>query len=551
MTNPDGRNIGSGPPGFFYTHAIHISPFMTPRRTTARLPLFPATLSALVAACLIFYFLMSLFTPPQPDDLHYAHAYRHWLLGEGAFPGFDPWWQMIKAHFNGINGRLGDKLLIGYLLLPKWLAAAITSVASTGFMLLAAYISTGNLRRHAMLSAAVIMALILCLPWYDTMFTGCMTVNYTLGIFIGLAALAIYWWPCATEGPRHNRLKLTGALLLGFIAGSWHECFTFIMAPGLLAYPLFVRRRLNRLQWAVLAGGVLGGIFIICNPGFWTRYDNQMHLMTSASDAIWILYYANISLLLPVLLPISMAVRRLRRRYTNEEIGIMTACAVALCLNVVIFVSNLSFPRVMWYGMTTGIIGLATLAKPFTPGKGLAAVCKVAVCVTASFTIAHMACAAVWQYKLNREYRTIIGLYRQSADGTVFFTQKAAESVPLIAMSRPYHTQFQSWRLDAGKDTFYKQAHMYLQLVPEELRGFRPESAKLINPKQGIYIFRGYAVADGLLTPCRRWQRIHTTCADGTQRHGLSLCHRFRTPDGHTWYYIQTDAADAAGITIS
>lgn len=490
----------------------------------------------IAAASLIFYFLMSFYTSPHLDDLHYAYPYRHWLLGEGEFPGIEPWLRTIRAHFYGINGRLGDKLLIGYILMPKWLSASITSLSTVGFMLLAAYIATGNCRRHSLLSTALVVALILSLPWYDTMFLNCMAVNYIIAALLGMAALAIYFRAPEIIG-RHPCMKCMTAFAIGFLAGSWHECFTFIFAPGLIAYPLFVRR-INSMQRAVLTGGILGGIFILCNPGFWNRYDNQMHLMTM-KNAVWVLYYANASLALFIAYPICLSIKRIRRRYTRQDLGIMTTCVIALALNILIFISNLSLPRVLWFGMAGGYIGLAVILRPFSPGKRLRLLSYIVVLGGVIFCLLHFIAAVVLQRKIDMEYKTVIGMYRKSEDGTVFYTEKASKEIEFLTLARPFYDQFQGWHTDAGTDTFYRKADELLQLVPVELRDFQPQKAMLLNKDEGIYLYKGLYVVDACVTPYKRYHHVFTKGKNNTRERILSVCHKFRTEDGRLWYYLQ------------
>lgn len=510
---------------------------IAPRKTLTRHSNSWIPFTIIVTASLVFYFLIAFFTSPQLDDLHYAYPYRHWLLGEGEFPGVEPWMKTIRAHFYGINGRLGDKLLIGYILLPKWISATITSLCTVGFMVLAAFVATGSLRRYALLSTAIVVALILSLPWYDTMFLNCMVVNYILAAFFGMTALAVYF-RSPERISRHKYLKYTAALFAGFLAGSWHECFTFIIAPGLLIYPFFVKR-INGMQRAVLAGGILGGIFIVCNPGFWHRYDNQMYLMTM-KDAVWVLYYANLSLSFLILYPIFMLTKRLRRRYTRVELGIMTTCSIAMILNILIFISNLSLPRVLWFGIITGYIGLGVTLRPFNPGKKLRTISTIAVWGGIVFCLAHFAAAAFQQYKIDKEYKHVIELYRTSMDGTVFFTEKSSKDVSFLALNRPFYDQFRGWHIDAGTDMFYRKSGEYLQLVPAELKGFAPEKAEILNRDQGIYLYKGCCVVDAEVTPYSRSHKLITTAADGTRDSEWAICHRFKTADGHVWYYIDT-----------
>ena len=506
------------------------------KKRSSNVSVYPS-LIILTVCTFIYLFLMTMFTSAKIDDLYYTYAYRHWLLGEGEFPGLSPWMDTIKAHFLTVNGRFGDKLLIGYLLLPKWLDALIASATSIGFMLFGVRIALGSPQRHPILATLLVVAFIICLPWWDSMFLGCMAVNYILASFWGLWALAIYFRP--TKDPHHNVVATyAGALLLGFLAGSWHECFTFIVAPGLILYP-FITKRLSKLQLCILIGGILGAVFIISNPGFWVRYDNQMHFL-SMRDSMYILEFCNLSLLFLVLFPILICFKKTRQLYTRRDIGIMSACVIALPINIVIFSSNLGLPRALWFGVILGLIGLAILAKPIKLTRIQRVVSLEFTWALVFFCIIHFAVTVHAQYRIDREFKEVTTRFHDSADGIIFYDEVATKDVPWLALNRPSDNQFYSWRIDNGIMAFYKNNEMALQLVPTVLRDFDPNNAILVDSIIGLYNYAGYYVLDGNNIKPGRWTYINFDPMD-TKEPTRKMSHRFRDRNGHEWVYLRHD----------
>ena len=523
-------DVGLKASGYFYFMKRGVTSGKLNGIGVAQLPVI-----VIFAASIVFYFLMTLFTSPHLDDLQYGVPYRKWLLGEASFPGLDPWWTTIKSHFYGINGRFGDKLLLGFILLPKWIQAFIASFSTVGFYIFASRLATTKILDYPYLSAALTIALIICLPWFDSLFLACMIVNYILASFFGLAALLIYFRP--PQPPETSKiLKYTGCVILGFLAGSWHEGFVFVVAPGMVIY-LFVIKKLTSVQLCILIGGVAGAIFILCNPGFWVRYDNQMHFMTM-KEAGMIFSYANISLGILILVPLFLSVKSLRRKYSKSDVGILITAFIALLLSLVIYSSNLGLPRALWFGIILGIVAIGVLLRPFKPSSRIFTVLKGAVWVGIIFVMTHFVVAGIEQYNVDKEFKEVIGLYRKSDDGTVFYSRKASGHRPWLALGLPYYDQFEGWKIDAGIHTFYKKKEIRLSIVPEELKDFSISHAQPVNTSEGIYQYKGYYLSDSRINGNRRWKLVEVTTSDGHKTRLNVLSHRFKDSEGRLMNYL-------------
>ncbi len=484
----------------------------------------------------IYIFLMALFTPHVGDDLKYPLAYNSYLIGESEFPGFGEWWEGIRIHFLSVNGRSGDKLLIGYLLLPQAIQALFAATGAAAMLISCCRLAFSKISSYAYSCMAMLVTIMLLMPWYDTMFVGCMLLNYAVGGGIALTALSLYFRPCK-PWRKLRGLQYVLLVTLGFFAGSWHEGFTFITAPGILI--CLIMRRLSRTQAFVLAGLILGGIFIICNPGFWYRYEHKMQIF-SMSDATSIFYISNMALLTLLAYPIVVIFPKLRKRYTSTDRDIMLTAMFAVIANAFIFVSNLSFPRVLWYGNLIGFIGLGCFLKVYSPRKILRLMLKFAVIAATIFCLAHETVCVIWQIKLDKEYKEVINLYRESPDGTVFYTQKASETLPWITLDRPSYQQFYGWRIDQWIPEFYRNSDEQLHVVPKELQDFNPQDAKVLNAQQKIYQYNGRYVVDASALSFKRTRSVFSTGKDNKRESYSMVCHKFRTEDGRLWYYLQT-----------
>lgn len=482
----------------------------------------------------IFFFLMTYFTPLFTDDLSYSYYYKDWLLGRESFPGLEPWIRMIKTHFMGINGRFGDKLLIGYLILPKFVQAFLASIAGLAMVTGACKLAFGKISAHPVLSMGTLLAIAMLMPWNDTMWQGCMIVNYVMGGALGMWALYLFFRPVKV-GPRFRILKYAGVLFLGFLAGSWHECFSFIMVPGILVYLICVRK-LDKIQFLMFAGLFLGGVFIISNPGFWLRYNNSMRVM-GMHHADMIFQYANIGLLIVLLCPLLLAIPSARKHYSVADRYILVAAAASMILNTFIFLSNLDMPRALWYGLLVSLTGIGISVRPLYGKRVSRNIIRIVVGMATVFFIVHAVVCVIWQIRLKREYDDIVRQYMKSPYGEVFNDQKAAESLPWIALGRTSYLQFRTWRIDHGVAPFYKKKGELLHVVPVTLESFSPSESRRLPGEDEMYIFHNEVVASPIDGRIMRWRKIVCEDKEGRKTAFFVVVQRFHDKEGNAWEY--------------
>ena len=496
---------------------------------------------SLAALFFVFCFLMTYFTPLFTDDLSYSYYYKEWLTGRAPFPGFEPWLKLFVTHFEGINGRFGDKLLLGYLILPKAIQALMSATASLGIVVGASKLAFGSISKNPVKSTLMLLTIAIIMPWYDTMWQACMIVNYIFGSAIGLWAIYLFFRESNSD-THHNMWQYIGVLLLGFLAGSWHECLTFIMAPGILIYLIWLRR-LDKFKIFLLTGLILGGVFIISCPGFWVRYDHSVRVL-SMRHAENIFYYANAALLILLACPAVLSFVKLRNRYSRAEKAYIVAAAIAMLLNAFIFVSNLGMPRALWYGQLIAIVGLWIIIKPIGLRKAWRKIGYSLLIAATVFFITHMAVCVIWQIKLHREYNDIIALYMKSPSGDVFYDQTAAESLPWIAFGRTSYQQFEGWRIDHGIGAFYRTKDKLLHLTPTSLKEFTPENSQRLLGEDAIYKYNGHIVAAPIDGRILRWRKMECTYNDGHRDAIYTIVQRFKDKDNKSWEYWKIDDAD-------
>lgn len=488
------------------------------------------------ALFVIYVFFMALFTPHVGDDLKYALDYNLFLRGEADFPGFDAWMDRIRVHYLSVNGRFGDKLLVGYLLLPQALQAFLAAAGALGIIIGACKLAFGRISRYPYLCVAFLCCLVLLMPWYNTLFVGCMLLNYVIGggiVFLFLWLLLRYY----KHQSHSNWGQLILLTLLGFLAGAWHEGFTFIIIPGIAVY-ILMNRKFTRAQCFLLTGFILGAVFIICNPGFWYRLNHKMggpHGYSFSS----LFYISNVALVILVACPAVLAFKSLRNKYSVTDLSLIVISALAILANAYIFISNLSFPRVMWYGNILGFVGLGCVLKKVRLNLGFKNILKVFTFLTALFCIVHFIVSVVWQIKLSKEFKEVMNLYSVAEKGQVFYD--STTSVPWITLDRPSIHQFQTWRIDQWIPEFYRTDGEKLHLSPVRLKKFSPQKARLIGSNESVYLYQGSIVADMNSHPFSRGRKLTVQLKNGTTEKETAVAHQFKGADGKLYEYWALD----------
>lgn len=220
----------------------------------------PSVTVAVILAVVLLNIVVFYYTPLYGDDL----TYKSFFEGPSTrWTGPLGWLRWLWMHWNSINGRLGNFVIIPLLALPQGLRA----VVAAGFLGLFFWapcrlVARFTGRRAQVATMAMTALLVAGMPWYDSMCLFIGQTNYVwAGAFVIMALLLLM-------RRRPVRYRLAAALFCA-VAGAFHEAAGLPVAVGLVVYNVLNRSRpTDRLLTAFF---IAGALFATLSPGIISR----------------------------------------------------------------------------------------------------------------------------------------------------------------------------------------------------------------------------------------------------------------------------------------
>lgn len=242
-----------------------------------------------IFAILFFTVALGIFLigmPKYVDDYWYLEYLRHWFFDQGVMNpenGADlfrvgiPWEEFRQTweyHYYNDNSRLGNILVVFFLLLPKWIGSGLclgcwVYAMLRGFRLAGLRLTT---------SPFIILGVALLgffMPWRDKLGSLDFQFNYLPPMALAVRVVSLV----AKSGAdlRHNRkgphaARNAWAFIAALLCGAWHEGFGLPLLGGLGAVIVFFRGcRRNQALWWAMAGLFIGSAWLLSVPGQWSR----------------------------------------------------------------------------------------------------------------------------------------------------------------------------------------------------------------------------------------------------------------------------------------
>ena len=217
----------------------------------------------LLAACAVFWW-MNVLTPFKEDDMVHSLVSGEWThmrtLGD-----------FLRSCYNKyfvLNGRTSDmtaELFCG--LLGKPLFNVCNTLVFAARAHLVSLLATG---RRSLLALAMLLACIgTCYPVPgETMLWLAGSCNYLWSI---TASLALLYFLLHHRRARQGWVREVLLLVGAFLAGASNEATSFAFLAAVFLYYAFHYRKIDRAVVVVMAGYVLGIVFIVLSPGIWQR----------------------------------------------------------------------------------------------------------------------------------------------------------------------------------------------------------------------------------------------------------------------------------------
>lgn len=489
-------------------------------------------------------------TPWQGDDHIYGLVCRDASTGETGHITWQRGWAFVCAHYFGINGRIGDKLILWLLAdVPKWCIAFISGVAAMSMFYFGSLTAFGSIRKHPLKSCVLTGAIICCMPWFVSMFLTNMVLNYLWGT--GIAAIIVWFFV------RPRKLSMAGNIgifILSFIVSGWHEACSLPLLGGGIIFMLINRHNNPRIRYIIMIGILAGVLFTLTSPGFWLRKNMLEHNDNIITQPLGIMLRGiiggiNIGLIVWII-PLLAGIRKWRESIGRLTLAFGCMACVGMAIAIGIYFATYYTLRVFWYADMLALIAIgmlfAQLAAPLP-----VVLRRISGYAIMLFVVLHLWVSIDRQHRIAAEYEDIIGEYAASEDGTVFYDYSGyGYGSPLNLRKAQIFALNTEYRYGYNYITeFYRNDSLAISIVPTELRDF---DMKRWPKGKNVAIFNGLAVSNDTSLTHTEERIIHPFYhyADGRAGAVRTLLNPFRAKDGTQLYYFEIDVriADNQGI---
>lgn len=464
---------------------------MADRPDTAYLGINRTLLLMFVLAVGIFFIAMPLYM----DDFWFMMNLKPWLEG---VPGVSAWDAVVETWSDRLasdNSRLANIFFVPFLLLPKWVGAAVAAIMFGVVVVWSLRICGVDVSRSP-LTAIALFLWSFCLPWYDTMGAMNYQFNYFYALFFATLALKIF-----LSGGHANRWLL---LIAGFLVGAWHEGFSAPLIGSFVILLIFYPAYRTTGNKFLLAGLFAGMIWLVSWPCAWNRTANVLAENNYGFSHFLYIAALHPAVFLAALCSLIALSRHRWRSIFKEPVMVLLLLNIAASFTIHFF--TLRSPRSGFWAENCAVLTVVHLlarlfpafARAYNPRRLVFLVPLILV------VLAHWLLVDVYSVRIRRSFDSAVQEWKQSSRPYVFAEVLDEHSSPLICMMSPDFTtllapvslSFADFYLNTGDGRQFVP-------VPRELRDFTPAETEAI-PSDTLDI-RLYK--DRLVMPTTRTRR--------------------------------------------
>ncbi len=416
-------------------------------------------------AIALLYTVLECLQPYAYDDIGYLRHFDNFKAAPSVAAYFSDLTTGLSWRFNFDNARLANQLFAALVVLPPQVPAVLIGVAL--FLTLywggqLAGVWGRNMAGFGLLCAAYLFLE----PWYEFMLCKAFAFNYVLSSAIATGvSLAIL----------HKQPLAIWALLIGFVAGIWHEAFTMCILGGITGIVLVNQAYRTRRTAAWAVGLIAAIVFLASVPG--ARYRGAGMFMPEK------LYQLQYGVLLgaPFYLFTAWAlivtlVKKFRARFFSTELAFIFGAALG---GWAIWRCFMTDHRTAWPMILFSCLGLAYLtARALRPNNKVAN--AFGLCAIAATVLQLCLCVphAATIYRQTMAARAI------ASDGSSghFTPEMSSLNAPAYTLNRVNYDMY----LIGGFPIF--------NVVPAELRDFNPVRATVLPSSSQAWLYKGLIV---------------------------------------------------------
>lgn len=372
-------------------------------------------LGAIAAAAAVAFYGWNL----VGDDIVFSHRWLTALSRKGPLMAY-PYYAAV--HWLSTNGRMANILMPWFTsLLPH-----VAAVAALALMVAALHWATARCAgvRNPWARIMVYSVVLTTLPWPDSILLYDCQLNY-----VWAAALCLMASMLILSRGRYKPWQVAAGGVLCFMAGAMHEgCGV----PLCLALWVAVWRR-EHVNTAWLVCFTLGALCVVASPGIWKRFVEHRGTAewTMAEITATSLFYY-------VLLIATTAAMAFTARGRDALAQLCRSpwlvWALAATMAVPFCMVSGTIGRTGWFAQIFSLIALVRMLP--RGGRRLSRCLPVAACGMWLFGVAHLACFAQWQSRLNGEVRDMLARYQASSNGIVMGDYTSDCDVPWLTLGK-------------------------------------------------------------------------------------------------------------------
>ncbi len=357
---------------------------------------------------------------PAGDDLGYAR-----VIG-GSEPYSVPWWKYgvwCVRHWLNVNGRWGNYVLPLVVESPTWLRSILGAAGAVGMCYLA--VICAELKR-GWLPVALIAALWLIMPWWDSFFLYACNANYVWPSVFMLSSVLLITH-------KYNLKHVSWWMyVITFIGGCGHEAGALPLVIGYMGYMWLNRRVPIEGERRLTVCFCLGLAFTLCSPALWSRFLTATSGGVPDDTILWLFlksdFMAGVLWIMMAVSAFSPAGRQSLTVMLRSRAGIF---ALATFPAVGISVVSGVVGRSGWYAELFALIALASWLGEYVrrPRFGLGLVITI-------ITVLQLGAVAFWQCRLGKEHLQFIKAYMYSPNGVVDMKATSDDEQPLLTLWR-------------------------------------------------------------------------------------------------------------------
>lgn len=447
--------------------------------------------------------------PKYSDDLWYMFNLRDWFyeqniynftLGGNILKYGIPWTDIFKTwhdHWLTDNIRIGNLLVIFFLLLPKWVGSGFALLILIYSIIECFRIADINFRKSPLVLLGILIFGI-CLPWWDRMGSMDYQFNYVLSTGVGLWFLS----RLKINNGTGKQTKIGGitciiTFLVGFLAGAWHEGFSIPIMIGVIFLLFMYKSCRNKNFYWGLSGIVIGIALISFTPGTFYRLSLFYNpSIDSLDDKLRYIILYNLIFYLFLVVCMLFILRKGIKLFLKDKL--LTFCVINGLIPIIILTIIYNVPRITWWTQIVSLIGLIHILNIEWPiyWKRYKSTNLIFLIPLYILMLCHFVWCDLYVIKMRNTFIKGIEDYIAFPDKTVFGEVITLKNQEPICYKLPDALFFGIYLGQTGTILYPFVGKNDFKIIPKELKFTEASSGRLIKGGLGIREFNGRLIVE-------------------------------------------------------